>query len=224
MNHIAIFLLIIAPFATLQSQKSKRQIHLLQKENDSLRQELQKCQTGFFQRLTESLESPKFGENPKYSRAELHAKLLPQIKLRSEEKHAQALSIIASTDRFITYCGALKAALIQRTGGLNTTGQPLGARDNKASTQFFIEEKHGDEFKTKIEGLRSTFLNTIQNDPFFSPRIVILIETVPLETKAKSWAEYKFMGIPLNAVFPIIGKYESDAPGLEAAVLQYLNE
>ena len=225
MRYAVTLLLCLFALSILHGQNAKKKLKILQKENDSLRLELQKCQSGPFQRLTESLESPKFGENPIYSRAELQAKLLPQIKLKSGEKHAIAVNIIASTDQFLAYCEAIKAELIQRAGGLDpNTGQPMGMRDKKIPTEFFLDEKRGAELKQKIDDLSSEFLKAIQDNPYFVPRIVLHTESLPAETTRKSWEEFKFKAMPLAAIFPMIGKYTSDAKASEAAVLQYLNE
>jgi hypothetical protein len=149
MKYLAFLLLLVFPFVALSGQSAKKKIERLQTENDSLRLELQKCQNAPMQRLTETLDSPKFGENPNYGREELHAKLLPQIKAKSEEKYGKALNIIISTDAFLKYCEALKTELTQQTGGVDANGQPIGARDNKTPTRFFIEEKRGAELKSK---------------------------------------------------------------------------
>jgi hypothetical protein len=222
MQSLKILPLLLLSFTTLYSQSTKQKLRHLQQENDSLRLELLKCQTGPFQRLTESLESPKFGENPIFSRSELREKLLPQIKAKSAEKYTVAENTIAATDRFLEYCELIKTDLVQRSD--SSKGQSLGVRDTKTSTQYFIEEKRGAEFKAKIDALRALYLQSIQNDPYFTPRIVLEAEKLPDESHAKTWEVYKFMGMPIAAVFPMIGKIKSDAKGSEAAVLQYLNK
>lgn len=215
---------LLVPVVALKAQSDANLVRL-QRENDSLRIELLKCKGAPLQRLTESLDSPKFGENPIYSREELQAKLLPQIRLKSEEKYNAALNAIAATDRFIEYCEAAKLELFERTGGLDPkTGQMAGARNKEIPTKFFIEEKRGAELMGKITELRALYLKSIQNDPNYTSRITLNIEAVPSESRAKSWEAFKFEGMPLAAVFPILGKLESDAKGSEAAVLQYLNE
>jgi len=224
MKYLAFLLLLVFPFIPLSCQSAKKKIERLQTENDSLRLELQKCQNAPMQRLTETLDSPKFGENPNYGREELHAKLLPQIKAKSEEKYGKALNIIISTDAFLKYCEALKTELTQQTGGVDANGQPIGARDNKTPTRFFIEEKRGAELKAKMEAQRAVYINAVEENQFYLPRIVLQVEPLPGNTTAKTWEEFKFKGMPLMAVFPIIGKIQSDAKASEAAVLQFLNE
>lgn len=211
MKYLAFLLLLVFPFVALSGQSAKKKIERLQTENDSLRLELQKCQNAPMQRLTETLDSPKFGENPNYGREELHAKLLPQIKAKSEEKYGKALNIIISTDAFLKYCEALKTELTQQTGGVDANGQPIGARDNKTPTRFFIEEKRGAELKSKMEAQRAVYLNAVEENQFYLPRIVLQVEPLPGNTTAKTWEEFKFKGMPLMAVFPILGKIQSDA-------------
>ncbi len=217
-------LLILLPFA-LAAQSPKQKLKQLQRENDSLRLALINCQSDQFQRITESMESPKFGENPVYSREELRAKLLPEIQRKSEEKHRTALNTIALTDQFLKYCDGIRDTLIMRSGGLDpNTGQPTAPRNKQVATQFFVEQRHGVKLQEAIVSLRIEYLKAIQQDPIFTPRIVLMLDTVPSNSTAKSWEEYKFKQMPLAAVFPIIGKYQADAKASEAAVLQFLKQ
>lgn len=223
-----LFIFLILVEFHLPAQTLEQQIILLKSENDSLRLALQKCQSApiqeFMQELGKSLESPKFGEHPQYSREELHQVLLPQIKAKSPENYTAALKVIAETNQFVQFCDTIKAELIQRTGGLNKeTGQPLGGRDKKAPTQYLIQENQGAVLKLKIDLLRTIYLTTIENDPDYYPRIVLQVEPLPETSRVKSWEAFKFKDMPLAAIFPMLGKMQSDAKGSEAAVLQYLN-
>lgn len=224
MKQLSLFLLFVLFCGPLSCQSNKKKLEQLEAENDSLRAELLKCQNAPMQRLTETLDSPKFGEKPYFGREELHVKLLPQIKAKSEEKYGKALNIIISTDAFLKYCEALKTELAQRTGGLDANGQPLGARDNKMPSLFFIEEKRGAELKSKMETQRAVYTNAVQENSFYLPRIILRVEPLPDNSTAKTWEEFKFKGMPLAAVFPILSKIQSDAKASEAAVLQFLNE
>lgn len=210
-------LLLILPFV-LAAQSKKQKIKQLQQENDSLRLALINCQSG-------SMDSPKFGEKPVYSREELQTKLLPEIQQKSAEKHRNALNTIALTDQFLKYCDGIRDTLISRSGGLNpNSGQPIAPRNTLVATQFLVEQRHGVELQEAIVSLRREYLQGIQQDPFFTPRIVLALDTVPSNSSAKTWPEYKFKQMPLAAVLPIIGKYQADAKASEAAVLQFLNQ
>ena len=210
-------LLILLPFA-LAAQSPKQKLKQLQRENDSLRLALINCQSG-------SMESPKFGEKPVFSREELRAKLLPEIQRKSAEKHRTALNIIALTDQFLQYCNGIRDTLITRSGGLNpNTGQAIDPRNKQVATQYFVEQQQGLKLQEAIVALRGNYLKAIQQDPIFTPRIVLMLDTVPSNSSAKNWPEYKFKQMPLAAVLPIIGKYQADAKASEAAVLQFLNQ
>lgn len=102
---------------------------------------------------------------------------------------------------------------------------PYGNRDKNIATAFFIDEKKGPELKSNILDLRRKYLGLIQGNTYFEDRIVLKVEELPgPETKAKTWEEYKFKGMPLAAVMPVLAKYKADAIASEIAVLQYLNE
>lgn len=219
---LAAYLLAIAG---IKGQNPDARLILLQRENDSLRLELEKCKTGPFQALAQHPENSRFSETPVYSRAELHDKLLPQIRLKSPEKHAVALKIIEDTDRFLRYCTGLSTELIDRSGGFDSlNNRPVGGRDKKTVSVFFLEEKRGGELKSNILELRNRYLGVVRGNAYFQERIVLEAESLPPQTAAKSWEEYKFKGMPLAAILPVLGKYKADAVASEAAVLQDLND
>ena len=99
--------------------------------------------------------------------------------------------------------------------------QPVGARNREIPTQILVDEKQATVLRTRIEALRAEYLRAIQNDPIVTPKIVLFVEPIPEGSSAKTWEDYKFKNMPLAAVFPILGKYQSDAKTSEAAVLQY---
>ncbi len=218
------FIPLILLVCPLWGQSLEKRVLLLQRENDSLRLELEKCKTDPFQRLTQYRENDRFAETPNYSRTELRAKLLPQIKSKSAEKYATAQNVITRTDSFITYCDGLLTTLISRTGGLDSVQKrPVGMRDKQIGTQFFITEKHGSELKSKIITLRNYYIKMVNGNQDFERRISLDLGILPQKPDT-SWEEFKFKAMPLAALLPILGKYRADAITSETAVLQYLNE
>lgn len=217
--------LLLFSCSTLFGQQGEKKLRALQRENDSLRLELLKCQSGAMQGLTKLLESPTFEENPRVNRAEWQAKWLPEIKEKSGEKHAIALRVIASTDAFLAYCNQIKADLTQRSGGTDpATGQAIGVRDKKIAGQYFLEEKQGAALRARIEAERAEYLKIVGENAPFAQKIILQIEGLPSGTSAKTWEEFKFKEMPLMAVFPILGKIQSDAQASELAVLQFLGQ
>lgn len=218
-------LLALFLFSCRSAQDLEKNNMQLQRENDSLSIALEKCQHSPFQAITQSLEDRKQTETPEYSRPELHEKLLPKIKLKSAQRYNNALKIIAATDSFIQYIDRLKEVLISRSGGMNAqTNQPAGIRDRQVAAAYFIGEKQGEKLRSAITDLRNNDLIIVQGNPYFENRIVLLVDDPGPGGSAKSWEEYKFKGMPLAAVFPMLAKYQSDAIASETAVLQYLNE
>jgi gliding motility-associated protein GldM len=51
----------------------------------------------------------------------------------------------------------------------------------------------------------------------------LAVEALPANTEMKSWSEFKFKQMPIAAVFPILGKIQSDAKNSATAVLNYCN-
>jgi len=193
----------------------------LRREVDSLRLELAKCRNEPFQRISQILEDKTYPETPEYTREELQVRLLEQIKGKSADKYATALEAIGHTNRFIQYIAELKDGLLLRAGGLDSLERnPAGYRDKKIGTVYLIDEKRGVALKTAIADLRSTYLGYLSGNPDFEKRIVLVIE----DTQGKPWEQYKFQGMPLAAILPILGKYQANAKSSEIAVLQFLNE
>ena len=215
-------ILIIGLSGSLFAQSSRNKIQALQAENDSLRLALLECQLASEKAVQRASAGALFPGGPSFTRQELQDKLLPAIKAKSTENHAKALIIIALTDQFIQYCDSLKSILAARTGGLDEqTHQPVGARNKEIPTQILVDEKQATVLRTRIEALRAEYLSAIQNDPIVAPKIVLFVEPISEGSSAKTWEDYKFKNMPLAAVFPILGKYQSDAKTSEAAVLQY---
>jgi len=210
-----LFLCQLSAMATGQTQEQ------LQREVDSLRVELAKCRNEPFQRITKSLEDKTYPETPEYTREELQVRLLEQIKGKSPEKYATALEAIGHTNRFIQYVADLKQGLLDRAGGRDSLERnPAGYRDKKIATVYLVDEKRGIALKAAIADLRSTYLGYLSGNADFEKRIVLAVE----DTAGKPWEQYKFQGMPLAAILPILGKYQADAKSSEIAVLQFLNE
>jgi len=222
MRCIPLIFLLVLHFSVLSCQTNQKELQRLRNENDSLRLVLQKCQSGTLARPN---EGPGSSDNPLLNRVRLHNQLLPQIRSKSEEKYQLAQATIELTDTFLTYCESTRSNLIQQTGGLNPeNGQPLGYRDKKAPIQYFLTERRGAELKLKIDDLRRFYLKINQGDPDWETQIVLKTEQIPAGSRANTWEDYKFNGMPVAAVLPVIGKYQSDAAASEAAILNFLNQ
>ena len=131
---------------------------------------------------------------------------------------AQAKSI---ADGFISYIEGIRTNLFEKAGGPNpkVPGQPKDIRNKDLTTRMFINEGLGLEIQKKIEETRAEFLKLADGDQGVEASLPLNVEALPEGVKAKNWSEYKFKQMPVAAIFPILGKIQSDAKNSYATIL-----
>lgn len=127
------------------------------------------------------------------------------------------------SDNFIAYVEQIRNDLFQKAGGQNpkVPDQPKDIRNKDLTTRMFINEGLGAQIEQKIRETRAEFLALADNDKDVDASLPLNVETVPSGVKAKNWPEYKFKQMPVAAVFPILGKMQSDAKNSYSAILNY---
>jgi gliding motility-associated protein GldM len=139
-------------------------------------------------------------------------------KYRSAAQEAQTIS-----NDFIAYVEQIRTNLFSKAGGPNPKNpeQPKDIRNKDLTTRMFINEGLGDQIKAKILDTRTKLLALADNDANVSTSLPLNIEELPAGTKAKNWSEFKFKQMPVAAIFPILGKMQSDAKNSTSAILNY---
>jgi gliding motility-associated protein GldM len=99
---------------------------------------------------------------------------------------------------------------------------PKDMKNKDLTTRMFVKEKLGDEIEAKINEYRKKFLDLTENDP--KVKIPLEVEAVPQNSKSKTWVEYKFKQMPVAALFPMMGKLQSDAKSSATAVMNWSAE
>lgn len=127
------------------------------------------------------------------------------------------------TTDFVKYVDEIRQKLFDKAGGPNpkVPGQPKDIRNKDITTKMFVNEKLGDEIMSRIQSTRDELMKISDNDPTAVAGIALAVEELPAGVKAKSWSEYKFKQMPVSAVFPLLGKIQSDAKSSASAVLNY---
>ncbi len=110
---------------------------------------------------------------------------------------------------------------------LNGVKTLIGKRDYSAVTRIMSEEGKGEELKAKILEYKEKFLSLINEEErgAYSHKIPMEIDDETWRhdvTKRKDWSDYNFGHMPLTSTLPIFRKFQNDAKGAEAAVLNYL--
>ncbi|HLP94176.1 MAG TPA: gliding motility protein GldM [Saprospiraceae bacterium] len=139
-------------------------------------------------------------------------------KWRQNAKKAKAIS-----EGFISYIEGIRKDLWEKAGGDNpkVPGQPKDIRNKDLTTKMFINDGLGQEIQNKLEQTRQELLALADGDKEVEGSLPLKIEEIPAGVKAKNWPEFKFKQMPVAAVFPILGKIQSDAKNSYSSVLNF---
>jgi gliding motility-associated protein GldM len=144
-------------------------------------------------------------------------------KPENEKYRNAAIQASKIATEFEDYIEGLRTELTAKAGGpnLKVPGQPKDIRNKDLTTRWFINEGKGAEIRTKIEETRAKLLALADGDKGIEAQLTLGLEELPAETKAKNWEEFKFKQMPVAAIYPILGKFQSDAKSSATAVLNY---
>jgi len=136
----------------------------------------------------------------------------------AKSKEAQRIG-----DDFVKYIDGVRIKLFDIAKGPSKENPeiPQDIRNKDVTTNLFINEGLASEIKAKIEETRNQFLTLTGNDPEVAKSLPLEIEELPAGTKMTSWEEFKFKQMPVAAVFPILGKMQSDAKSSTSAVMNW---
>ena len=132
----------------------------------------------------------------------------------------QALQISAD---FSAYIESVRSTLFEKAKGPSKTDPtiPKDIRNKDITTKMFVNDGLGAEIEAKIKETRLKLLALADNDKDVEASLPLDVEALPANTNMKSWSEFKFKQMPIAAVFPILGKIQSDSKNSATAVLNY---
>lgn len=142
---------------------------------------------------------------------------------QAEDYKNRALKTQQLTNEFVNYIETIRKTLFEKAGGQNpkVPDQPKDIRNKDITTKMFVNEGLGNEIMNRIQQTRDELVKIVDNDDKTVAALSLAVETLPAGTKAKNWPEYKFKQMPVSAVFPLLGKIQSDAKSSATAVLNY---
>ena len=142
---------------------------------------------------------------------------------QAEEYKNRAIQTNKLTADFVDYIDGIRKTLFEKAGGQNpkVPDQPKDIRNKDITTKMFVNDGLGNEIEAKIKETREQLMKLADNDALTIGGISLDIEKLPEVTKAKNWSELKFKQMPVSAVFPLLGKIQSDAKSSASAVLNY---
>lgn len=126
-------------------------------------------------------------------------------------------------EEFVAYVEGIRQDLFTKAGGENpkVPGQPKDIRNKDITTKMFVNDGLGNEIEQKIKDLRVKLMDIVDKDGATVASLPLDVEELPQGTTAKNWSEFKFKQMPVAAVFPLLGKIQSDAKNSATAVLNY---
>lgn len=141
----------------------------------------------------------------------------------AEDYKARALKTNQMVNDFVNFVEGVRKDLYAKAGGDNpkVPGQPKDIRNKDITTKMFVNDGLGNEIESKIKDLRAQLTGIVDNDELTVASLPLDVEALPVGTNAKNWSEYKFKQMPVAAVFPLLGKIQSDAKNSATAVLNY---
>ncbi len=139
-----------------------------------------------------------------------------------------AEKVIAISKEFCEYMKGMTDEMVTGAGGVDpkhSDGRPVRYKDKDVTTDMFINHAKGTEVEAKIKATREAFLAAIRDPKAreeLSKSIPLDVETLPEDTKAKTWVDYKFKQMPVAAIMPFFTKLQADSKSSETAILNYI--
>jgi gliding motility-associated protein GldM len=124
---------------------------------------------------------------------------------------------------FVSYIENIRGDLMTKAQGPSDADPtiPKDIRNKDITTDMFMNEGLAGQIKERIEKTRTELLALADNDAGVAASLPLVVEALPPGVESKSWEEYKFKQMPVAAVWPTLGKMQTDAKTAVTAVLNY---
>jgi gliding motility-associated protein GldM len=145
---------------------------------------------------------------------------------KNEELRNKASEALRIGSEFNSYIEGVRTMLFEKAKGpsKNDPDIPKDIRNKDITTKIFVNDKLGDEIEAKIKDTRAKFLELVGNDPKVAAALPLDVEALPPGTTMKSWSEFKFKQMPVAAIFPVLGKMQSDGKSSTSAIMSWCAE
>jgi len=156
--------------------------------------------------------------------AEAIAKVAEAYDSPENKKWAEnAKMALQISDDFVKYIDDVRTHLMEIAKGPSEADPsiPVDIRNKDVTTNYFINEKKGEEIEAKVRETRQKLLALAENNAEVAAKMPLDVEPIPSNIKAKTWPEMKFKQMPVAACFPILAKMQADAKSSAAAALNY---
>jgi gliding motility-associated protein GldM len=142
---------------------------------------------------------------------------------KNDELKKKAAMAMEIGNDFNSYIEGIRNLLMEKAKGPSKDDPeiPKDIRNKDITTKMFVNDGLGNEIEAKIKETRAKFLELVGNDAKVAEGLPLDVEPLPANTKMNSWAEYKFKQMPVAALFPVLGKMQSDAKSSTSAVMNW---
>lgn len=147
-----------------------------------------------------------------------HAEAYPKF----EAFKTKTESLQKITAPFYRKVEKMKVDLIEKSGGLDEKGKPVGVRDKDITTRIFINEGSGEQLEKAFSETRKKLFKLIDDEAEraqLEKNLPTNIGVIPENSEKESWEEYAFSHMPVAAVLPLLTKIQNDIQTVETAIL-----
>ena len=145
---------------------------------------------------------------------------------KNAELQNKAAEAIRIGNDFNSYIEGIRTMLFEKAKGPSKEDPeiPQDIRNKDITTKIFVNDGLGNEIEAKIKETREKLLALTGNDSKVASGLPLEVEALPPGTSMKTWSEFKFKQMPVAALFPVLGKMQSDAKNSTSAVLNWCAE
>jgi len=155
----------------------------------------------------------------------------PETKDKAAALRDRALKVKEQTATITKYLEDFKKEVIEKSGGMETNDkgvQEIKGLDNiDVSTKLFVEEKKGDELRSRLEAYKSFLVEQIDSPTVKEDmRKNLPIQFVEMEKGDENpngdWSFGTFHNIPVVATIAMISKFQNDVKNSESITIEHL--
>ncbi|MBP8848978.1 MAG: gliding motility protein GldM [Breznakibacter sp.] len=149
---------------------------------------------------------------------------------KSKERYEQSKKVQVAADSLFSLIQSYKSLVVRKADGPGFTPDSFASKDNQdiVPQVMLVEEGGGrsEKLKKSIEEYRSLLLGFVdEDDKVFKKNIESILNTDNPPKKdgvSVSWAEQKFLHLPMAASMALLSKLQSDVRNSQADMNRYL--
>ena len=151
---------------------------------------------------------------------------LPDARERVKPFNERAKEVKAEADKMVAELEGWKKKVITASGGYTAENEIKAESDIDASTRIMIEEKGGDQIKSKLLALRQFMISRVAEDKRagFDKDLPLRIDAVDKSDSnpGADWKVANFYNMPVMGAVTLFTKMQNDIRTSESAIIEEL--